>query len=172
VVTTAGEEARAAGIAPGDTLLTVDGIGIEARREKLTPLVAASTPQALRYRTDPLLLMGAKDSVAVLRVRDTGRREREIKLRRSHDRPALSLLVVSTTQQPLFTVLPEGFGYVDLTRLPMDQVDAALEIVRATPALPSGDVRATFAFEQAFDPVPGFRYEGRIVVLVDERAIS
>ncbi len=36
---------------------------------------------------------------------------------------------------PVFTVLPEGFGYMDLARLTVQEVDAAFEAIKNTPAV-------------------------------------
>lgn len=117
-------------IAVGDVVVAVDGEPAVARRARLAPLLAASTPQALRWRLDRVLLTGAEDSPTILTVRGAAGAVRDVTLARSvpwPQRPRRTL--------PVFGVLPEGVGYVDLERLTVPQVDEAFDLVRDTPAL-------------------------------------
>jgi C-terminal processing protease CtpA/Prc len=114
----------------GDVVLAIDGEDVSARRERLGEIFAASTPQALRWRVDGLLLTGAEGSDVLLTVRDADGTVRDVTLRRTRmpdPDPPRTL--------PVFGVLPEGFGYVDLARLTVPQVDEAFEAVGETPAL-------------------------------------
>ena len=121
----------AGGIAVGDVVIAVDGEAASARRDRLGGLLAVSTPQALRRRVDELLLAGPEDSSVVLTLRDRAGVEQEVALRRTvpgdAPEPARSL--------PVFGVLPEGPGYVDLARLTLPQVDAAFAAVWDTAGL-------------------------------------
>ncbi|HEY7034019.1 MAG TPA: S41 family peptidase [Thermomicrobiales bacterium] len=197
--------AETPGVAVGDVVVAVDGEGVDARRARLAELVAASTPQALRRRLDLLLLSGAEDSPAALTMRDRSGTECTVTLRRTArrgDAPATPTL-------PVFGILPEGFGYVDLTRLTIPQVDEAFAAVSDTPGLifdlrgyPNGtawsiaprltdrevatarfsvpeihspdlaEMTGAIRFRQTAAPSPAGHYRGKVVVLIDARAIS
>jgi C-terminal processing protease CtpA/Prc len=115
----------------GDVVLAVDGEEIAARRQRLAHVMAASTPQALQWRVHQRLLHGAEGSEAVLTVRRSSGAVEAVRIARKGPAPLAS----STPVFPVFTVSPEGVGYIDLTRLTIAQVDEAFEAIRATPAL-------------------------------------
>ena len=190
------------GLAVGDVILAVDGEDIEARRHRLGELFAASTPRALGWRIDRAVLLGPKDKPAELRIRDAAGRVREVSVTRA------STAQPPADESPVFRVLPEGFGYIDLRRLEPSQVDAALEALKNTPALifdmrgyPRGvfpllgarfAVKKTAAalfetptpespdpteisrvkFFQYAEPDSSWKYRGKVVVLINEDAIS
>ena len=209
VVTFVGDGSEGdAGLVVGDLLLAIDGEPVENRRARIARYTAASTPQALSSSTNRLLLRGLKDSTVTLGVRGLDEKERSVKVKRTLDRMAAWQVTQGTSSRPVHTMLPEGFGYIDLVRLEPADVDAALETVRRAPATiidirgyPKGAaftlaprladhqfVAAKFrrpyrvgfddsetvdyAFDQKFDPGPGWKYGGDLVVLIDERAIS
>ena len=198
-----GEAGPPGGPAVGDVVVAVDGEPAGARRARLAPLLAASTPQALRWRLDRVLLAGAPDSAVALTVRGAGGATREVVLRRSvvaPQRPPRTL--------PVYGRLPEGFGYVDLERLTVPQVDDAFAAVLDAPGLifdlrgypngtawpiapwlterevvtarfralerhgPDPDAYSERHFRQTARPSPKGRYRGKVVVLIDEEAIS
>jgi hypothetical protein len=138
-------------------------------------------------------------------MRDRHGQVREVALRRTMARgrrPERPL--------PVFGVLPEGFGYVDLERLTVPQVDGAFEAIENTPGVifdvrgyPRGTAwhiaprlatreviaarfevpewhapqlvyrsRSTFHFHQTAAPSPKGQYRGKVVVLINEEAIS
>lgn len=111
------------GIEVGDVILAVDGEDIAVRRERLGKYFAASTPQALLWRIHQNILGGSKDSVVRLRVRNRSGKIEELSLVRN------SPGVRSSRTSPVFSVLPEGFGYIDLARLTVQQVPEAFEAI-------------------------------------------
>ncbi len=135
VVTLVGKgSGGAAGFRVGDTLLTVDGETVEARRARYANQVAASTPQALDWRTNTLMLLGPEGSKATFRVMGVDGKERTVKVKRVPNGFRLADEAQAAPSRPVFQVLPEGFGYIDLIRLEPSDVDAALEAIRGTPA--------------------------------------
>jgi C-terminal processing protease CtpA/Prc len=196
---------KSPGIAVGDVILAVDGEETAARRERLGELFAASTPQALNWRVDGAVLAGSQDKPLHLRVRDARGDVREVEVPRLKEPPK------DAPETPVFRVVPEGFGYIDLTRLMPAQLDEAFNAVRSTPALifdmrgypngvfyllgahltdkrvvaarietptpqspdPDQDSRVKFPqYAEPDFPSPGWKYKGKVVVLIDERAIS
>ncbi len=190
------------GLAIGDVILSVDGEDIKLRRNRLGELFAASTPQALRIRVSRTVLSGPKGQPARLKIRDAAGQVKDISVTRA------SNAKLPQDETPVFRVLPEGFGYIDLTRLHPDQVQDAFEAIRKTPALifdmrgyPNGvfellgarfaekrTVTAVFRgptpespdptedsrilFHQYAEPDSSWKYRGRVVVLINEKAIS
>lgn len=186
----------------GDEIVSVDGEEISKRRERIGRYVAVSTPQALRYRVNGRVLSGAQNSKAVLQVKDKDGKIFEATLTRSAIGSSLP------KKDPIYKVLPQGYGYFDLTRLTSQELNAAFEAVKDTPALildmrgyPRGifyalgmrltSKRATAAlferaeihatelgqnsrkkFEQVIFPLPQGRYKGKVVMLINEEAIS
>lgn len=196
---------KSSGIAAGDVVLAVDGEEIGARRQRLGEIFAASTPQALRWRVDGAVLAGPPDKPAHLLVKGAQGDVREVEIPRLKDLPKY------VQKTPVFRVLPEGFGYIDLTRLMPGQIDEAFDAVRNTPATifdirgypngvfyllgshltdkkvvaarfetpspqspdPDQESRVKFLqYAEPGSPNPSSRYKGRVVVLIDERAIS
>jgi C-terminal processing protease CtpA/Prc len=115
----------------GDVVLAVDGEEIGARRERLARVMAASTPQALQWRVHQRLLDGPEGSDAVLTVRRSSGAVETVRIARTGPAPPAS----AAPTLPVFAVLPDGAGYIDLRRLTVAQVDEAFEAIRATPAL-------------------------------------
>ena len=121
----------AAGIEVGDVVVAVDGETTASRRARLGEFLAASTPQALRWQVDGVLLAGAEGSGVALTVRGGDGADREVVLGRTR----LRWEDRGSTTLPVFGLLPEGFGYVDLTRLTVPQVDEAFSTVGTAPGL-------------------------------------
>ncbi|HEX7315944.1 MAG TPA: S41 family peptidase [Pyrinomonadaceae bacterium] len=120
----------------GDVVLTVDGETVEKRVEFLSRYTAASTPQALMRSVHANLLRGQKGTVAKLRVRSTDGATREVELPRSFGNADRAKLFAATQRStPVVQVLPSGYGYVDLARLQVGEVDKMFETVKNTPAL-------------------------------------
>jgi C-terminal processing protease CtpA/Prc len=119
----------------GDVILTVDGEPVEKMRESISRYIASSTPQWLMRLVHLRLLLGAKDSVVNLRVRGADNQVREVALPRSQSimDPKLTAVLQRTT--PVIQVLPSGFGYVDLARLPAGDVDKMFDTIKNTPAV-------------------------------------
>jgi C-terminal processing protease CtpA/Prc len=198
----------------GDVILAIDGEPIEKKREFLSRYTAASTPQWLMKSVHLRLLLGAKDSVVKLKVQGTGGEVRDVELTRSQtitDPKWAGLMERST---PIVQVLPSGYGYVDLDRLQVGDVDKMFETIKDTPAVifdmrgyPNGtawsiaprltekkDVVAAqfsrplleatsltnseladsahYSFAQRIPERQGDVYKGKVVVLINEDAIS
>jgi C-terminal processing protease CtpA/Prc len=189
-------------IRAGDVVLTVDGEDIAARRDRLGRYIAASTPQALSWRVHQGLLAGEEKSLARIAFKNGQGESREVSVPRT-----LNYLRHERTT-PVYSVLPEGFGYMDLARLAVPEVDKAFEAVKNTPAVimdmrgyPKGtawaiaprlvekkiavaqfrrpethgvfiDWPSQCAFDQSTEPGGPWRYTGKIVVLINEEAIS
>ena len=193
---------QSTGLNLGDVILAVDGEEITQRRERLGKTLRASTPQALAWRIHRVVLGGSDKSNANLKVKDKSGNVVELIVPRSvtfmpHER-----------QTPMFSVLPEGFGYIELDRLTVAEIDTALETINATPGVifdmrgyPNGTAwslaprlaskRAiTARFQtpelhspdstwnsigtgyQTVEPSEKWRYTGKVVVLINEEAIS
>ncbi len=120
--------ARARGLQAGDTLLAVDGIDIAERRAAVRRWQSGSTPQALERRVDGLILRGDPGSEVRLRF-ETPDGVIDVALPRRTESAAGPPPI-----SPPVAVLPSGFGYVDLSRVPAEAVDDAMEAVRGTPA--------------------------------------
>ncbi|HEU4932112.1 MAG TPA: S41 family peptidase, partial [Pyrinomonadaceae bacterium] len=199
----------------GDVILGVDGEPVEKRREFLARYTAASTEQSLMRNVNGRLLFGPKDSVLKVKVRGASGEVRDVELIRSLsfavDPKLVSILERST---PVMQVLPSGFGYVDLDRLQVGEIDKMFETIKGTPAVildmrgyPNGTawsiaprltnkgnvvaalfsrplLEATsladselaetpnYSFSQRLPDGPGDVYRGKVVVLINEDAIS
>ncbi|HEU4796809.1 MAG TPA: S41 family peptidase, partial [Pyrinomonadaceae bacterium] len=198
----------------GDEILAIDGEPVEQRREFHARYIASSTPQWLMRLVHFRLLLGEKDSVMKLRVRGTDQRVREVSLTRSQSimDPKLAAVLERTT--PVIQVLPSGFAYVDLHRLPAGDVDKMFDTIKNTPAVifdmrgyPRGTAwsiaprltekknvvgalfsrplleavnmsdseyayTANYSFAQKIPERKGDVYRGKVVMLIDEAAIS
>jgi C-terminal processing protease CtpA/Prc len=119
----------------GDVILAVDGVAMAERRKSLEPLIAASTPQAMSLLLDRMQLRGPKDSVARLRVRDGAGADREVTVVRSRPYGKDIWLPALRKTPETYAVLPSGFGYIDLERLPYTEAGAALDVVMGAPAI-------------------------------------
>lgn len=198
----------------GDVVLSIDGEPVEKRREEIARYIASSTPQWLMRLVHFRLLFGAKDSVVNLRVQGADKQVREVALPRSQSimDPKLAALLQRAT--PIIQVLPSGFGYVDLARLPAGDVDKMFDTIKNTPAVifdmrgyPNGTAwsiaprltekknvvaalfsrpllegnamsdsevadTANYSFAQKIPDRKGDVYQGKVVVLINEDAIS
>ncbi|HEX3130223.1 MAG TPA: S41 family peptidase [Thermoanaerobaculia bacterium] len=129
VVIEASDEAKSAGIEPGDALVAIDGEPVEAGLERLGRTFTASTPWAFRNRTIRLLLLGSEGSTAVLKLQKLDGSEREVSFVRDPKK------MPPQPQGEIVRVLPGNIGYVDLPRLARGDVDAMFEKVKGTRGL-------------------------------------
>jgi C-terminal processing protease CtpA/Prc len=131
VITNFTDEAirQSSGLSVGDVLVSVDGEEVAKRRDRLGRIFAASTPQALQRRVHSTLLNGPEKSQVTLVVKNKDGKLVEATLQRT----ARPLPV--DRKYPVYTVLPEGVGYMDLARLTVQEVDAAFEAIKNTPGV-------------------------------------
>jgi C-terminal processing protease CtpA/Prc len=205
--------AQAAGVKLGDVILAIDGEPVAERLAALTKLKALSTPQSAHSYIYPTALRGAKDTKVKLRVASTDEQVREVELTRTVSTGSVAGMVPRKT--PVYQVLPNGYGYIDLARLPLPDAQKAMDAVLSTPALifdmrgyPQGTawaiaprlsekknvtaaifrrplqaatnfddedlsgVAPDYTFEQKIPPTNGVVYKGKVVMLINEFAIS
>jgi C-terminal processing protease CtpA/Prc len=197
----------------GDVVLAVDGEPIEKRREFLARITSASTPQALMFNVHFNLLRGEKDSPAKLTVRGADGKTREVVITRSLPRQDAKLWDAMRRSVPVVQILPSGFGYVDLDRLNVSEVDKMFETIKGATAVifdmrgyPNGTaweiaprltskkspvgalfsrpiseatsfyegnfMTSDFSFAQNLPDAKGAVYGGKVVMLINEDAIS
>jgi C-terminal processing protease CtpA/Prc len=200
----------------GDVITAINGEPIEKFRENYARYTAASTPQALMRSIHRDLLRGQENSRVKLTLRGADGTTREVELTRSVGPQDARLMEFYNREKPLpvFTVLPSGYGYVDLSRLTVAEVNKMFETIKATPAVifdmrgyPNGTAweiaprltekksvaAATFSrpiwtarglsdsdftdgtnftFVQKLPERRGDVYKGKVVMLIDENAIS
>src|SRR6185503_17094334 len=198
----------------GDVVLSVDGEPVEKKREFLARYVAASTPQWLMKLVHARLLLGPKDSVMKLKVQGAGGEVRDVELVRSSSVMDPKWRTVMQRSSPVMQVLPSGYGYADLARLQVGEVDKMFETIKDTPAVifdmrgyPNGTAwsiaprltekqnviaaqfsrplleatsltnseladSANYSFAQKIPERQGDVYKGKVVVLINEDAIS
>ena len=197
----------------GDVILTIDGEPTEKRREYLSRFDAASTPQSLMRSVHLLLPGGQKNSMANLQLRGIDGKVREANLVRSMSTNEQKSFSYGCRSTPVFQVLPNGYGYVDLARLAFGEVDTMFKTIKNTPAVifdmrgyPKGTGWAissrltekempiaalmslplleapslgdpelaehAYAFAQKLSERNGDLYKGKVVMLINEDAIS
>ena len=197
----------------GDVVLSIDGEPVEKKREFLSRYMAASTPQWLTKIVHARLLLGPKDSVMKLKVQGAGGSVREVELVRSSSVMDPKWRTVMDRTTPVIQVLPSGYGYADLARLQVGEVDKMFETIKNTPAVifdmrgyPNGTAwsiaprltekrnviaaqfsrplleatsltdseldSANYSFAQKIPERQGDVYRGKVVVLINEDAIS
>lgn len=204
--------AQAAGVKVGDVILAIDGEPTEQRIAYLSKLKSLSTPQAAYAYIYPLALRGAKDSKARLRVEGADGQTREVELARTLP---MERVAFAQRKTPIYQMLPSGYGYIDLARLPLAEAHKAMDAMMSAPAIifdmrgyPNGTAwaiaprltekqgvaAATFrrplqsatnfgdedlqgdvpdyAFKQKLPPAEGAIYKGKVVMLINQDAIS
>ncbi|HEX8197282.1 MAG TPA: S41 family peptidase [Pyrinomonadaceae bacterium] len=200
----------------GDVITMVDGVPIEKLRENYARYFAASTTQSLMRSIHRDLLRGHENSRKKLTVRgvDGSIREVEVVTSIAATDPRWAKIDNKEKLLPVFTVLPSGYGYVDLSRLSVAEVNKMFETVKSAPAVifdmrgyPLGTAweiaprltekknvtaamfsrpiwtakelggpdfanGANFTFGQTLPEPKGEVYKGKVVMLIDEKAIS
>ncbi|MEW6733874.1 MAG: S41 family peptidase [Acidobacteriota bacterium] len=205
------EIAKAAGLNIGDVVLEIDDEPVVKRIERYAKITAASTPQSLRSQVHKFLLRGAQQNKVKLRIKGSDKQVREVTLERTM--PWYQAVSQERTT-PIYQVLPNGYGYIDLARLPRSDSDKAMDTVMNTPAIifdmrgyPNGtawtisphlttkrnvaaahfhrpmvaanllgdsdySLGTKFVFIQPLPEPKGQTYQGKIVMLINEDAIS
>jgi len=130
VTAVGGDEAKAAGIVPGDAILAVDGEPVPARIERLSRYVTASTKAALVNKICGRYLLLGPAGPAVLSVQSPGGAVREVRLTRDP-----KAVVPPPPAGDAVRILPGNLGYADLTSLKVSEVDGMFERLKGTRGL-------------------------------------
>jgi C-terminal processing protease CtpA/Prc len=128
----ADSSAARAGLRIGDVVVSVDGESTQRRIARLTPYFAASTPQAMRFRLQSVLLNGPDSSSARLVVRGATGGDRSVTVPRS---PSFAQSLQKHRVGSIIRILPGNVGYIDLDRLPGEMVDSAFRVLAHTKAI-------------------------------------
>ena len=128
----ADSSAERAGLRVGDVVLSVDGESVEARMVRLSPYFAVSTPAALHYRLESVLLNGPTAAPAQLVVRGATGGNRTLSVPRS---PSFLQKLGNDRHGSIIRVLPGNVGYIDFDRLPPTMVDSAFRVLAGTKAI-------------------------------------
>jgi len=116
-------------IAVGDEVLSVDGEALADAVHRRWKFFTGSTEAGRTTRVLELAMRGARDSTAVLQVRGADGQTRRVEIARARGPfPAV-------TEGETWHVLAGNIGYVDLTRLTTDQVDAMFDALMGTQAI-------------------------------------
>jgi C-terminal processing protease CtpA/Prc len=125
----------------GDVVLAIDGEPVAARSERLKKYISAPTQHALDLALCYSVLLGPADSPARLKLRTPEGTVREASLPRSRDQsdgPAWRGVYQYPSRDrktPEFSVLPEGYGYVDLIKLTGKDTETAYNALKEASAL-------------------------------------
>lgn len=124
------------GLRIGDSVRTVDGRPVAELRDYLGGFIAASTPQAWQRDVHRSLLRGHAQSKVRLQVVGIDRQPRDAVLTRSllPNDPKLRAPDSARAALPVFGVLADGTGYVDLDRLQRNDVDKMFDAIKGTRA--------------------------------------
>jgi C-terminal processing protease CtpA/Prc len=206
-------ETAAAGLKVGDVIVAVDGEPLALRVAYLAKFKSYSAPHSAYRQVYPTALRGAKDSLAKLRIEGADGQIRDVEIARTL--PLNQVAPAPPRKTPIYQVLPNGYGYIDLARLPLADAHKAMDAVMQTPGLifdmrgyPNGTAwevgprlsekkgftvaqfRRPYQAATAFNdedlegntpdysfaqkmPLPkGAIYKGKVVVLINEDAIS
>jgi C-terminal processing protease CtpA/Prc len=137
VVAAAGEGLKSK-VHVGDIVLAVDGEPIADRIARIKKYHPASTPQALQYRLRWQVLLGPPESEAKLKLRNPSGEIREESVPRTGYQASAAWNALNESlerKSPVYSVLSSGYGYFDLARLTVPQVNVAFEAVKGSPAL-------------------------------------
>ena len=128
VVTELHDEVESAGVRIGDIIESVDGVPAEEIARRMRSYIAHSTEQAFYQFVARFLLAGKESSVEVT-MRGGTDDPHPVTLQRHSEYWRAS------SSDPVFKVLPDGFGYVDLVRLESSEVEDMLKVVKDASAL-------------------------------------
>ena len=116
-------------IVVGDEVVSIDGEAMADAVHRLWKLFTASTEAARTTKVLEHALRGPRDSTAVLEVRGADGQTRRVEIARGRGPwPAVK-------EGEIWRVLDGNLGYVDLTRLMPDQVDAMFDALMGTKAI-------------------------------------
>jgi C-terminal processing protease CtpA/Prc len=129
IVTAVADDAptRASGIAVGDEIVAVEGEAMEARMKRLRPRVPGANESWRAFRVAERALAGDPKQPVKLVVRGADERARELAVPRSRAEVHRG--------GPVWKMLDDRLGYVDLDRLERADVDAAFAALARAQAL-------------------------------------
>ena len=124
------------GLRIGDSVRTVDGRPVAELRDYLGGFIAASTAQAWQRDVHRSLFRGQAQTRLKLQVVGIDGQSRDVVLTRTllPDDPRLRAPNAARAALPVFGVLPDGSGYVDLNRLQRNDVDKMFDAIKGTRA--------------------------------------
>ncbi|MEM6346984.1 MAG: S41 family peptidase [Bacteroidota bacterium] len=120
---------------PGDVILTVDGVGVDTLRERLTPYLVSSNEITSMRKVSNWLLVGENESMSIEIERDGKRHSYELKavgVKAYHEIAALSAPGDSV---PKWEKRKDNIGYVDMGRLVREEVDEMMADLMDCPAI-------------------------------------
>ena len=120
-----------AGLKIGDVIVAVNGEAIAARMSRISPFLAASTPQRRGFRVANRAMFGPSDQEAVLLLQRGGGKPFEVRFNRRASQPAR----ISRRTGEVYRVLPGNIGYLDLDRIKPQDVDQAYNLLKNTVAV-------------------------------------
>ena len=121
VITHVAGEAAAAGLAPGDVVLGIDGQPIEEAISRARELISVATPQNMRHRLADFFRLGPSGSIVRLAIWSRNGMSRKVELRRSAKREAIAEPRPATVAE-----LAPGISYFDLDRATEEDLRTAL----------------------------------------------
>jgi C-terminal processing protease CtpA/Prc len=130
VITEIGPTARTAGAALGDVIEEVGGQKVNERLAAARRVTTASNRDILETKLIATMLHGEADTTVDLVVRDVCGRRKQVRLPR--DPKLRDELPKGRRPGEAVQILAGGFGYVDLTRLVVGEVDAMFEKLKDT----------------------------------------
>jgi C-terminal processing protease CtpA/Prc len=171
MVTRVLDEAKAAGIVPGDIIIDVDHNDTVERANIQAKYVSASTRAWLGDRIMQRLLNGPEGSIATLKIKSAGGQEKEVQLKRSN---AYRTQLEAERDGDTVRMLPGGIGYADLNRLTRETVDSMWDKLheakfivfdmRGQPATGAAEIAARLAKERG---LPGTIVNGPLALVPD-----
>jgi C-terminal processing protease CtpA/Prc len=201
-VVTALADGQAPGIEVGDVALTVDGEPVAIREGLLRRYLASSTEAGLRRKIADRLLSGPKGSTVALTLRGREDRMKKIELRRQPWTPGftgetvrilagnlgyvdLNRLTMDEingmferlkgTRGIVFDMrgYPQGTGWNLASRLNARGAHYGALFRRNLVSAETGERERTgVTFSQPIEPTDSWIYQGRTVMLIDERTVS
>lgn len=118
----------------GDVILECDGVPVSETVAGLLPYTSGSTPWAVMENLGSSLLRGRSGTASLLIERQGQQFELSIS-RVPGDEIDRALAAGPAVGEGSFTVLDEGFGYMDLGSLQLSEVDAMKEAFRPLPGI-------------------------------------
>ncbi len=124
------DEIKEKGIEVGDAIVAVEGEPVEARIDRVSRFVTASTRTSLVNRICSQFLLRGPAGPVTLKIQKLDGSTRELSLTRD-PKPSPP----PADQGEVVRILPGNLGYVDLTRLSLAEVDGMFETLKGTRGL-------------------------------------